>query len=230
VRPNTKLWFLVLGCRRRTTLNMKPRWARVRAGVIVGTSILAELSTKARIEEGIKQAAHESGVVTEVAHAGQLGSVEYWRQGDLSLQADDVVTRRAHLRHHGAVVDVLQLWWETALHSRRYAGLRDEAQHIGKADYMRLNRLISKATLRDWNERSANKLAAREWANDVRGGAHMFREAFMEGTRRRPLSSLARADCRGALLAVACPSLDRLCALVRAQPSTSSPTCGWRTR
>ena len=85
-------------------------------------AMLSQLEIKARIQASIREAAEEE-VVTEVESNHYLKSVAYWRQGDKELQANEKVELRAKLRFDPTVIDELQLWWETALHSRAAAGM-----------------------------------------------------------------------------------------------------------
>ena len=115
--------------------------------------------------------------------SGEQHALPFWMQGDERMCVDPaIVEKRSQLRSHPAIVDELQLWWETALHSRRETLLSDDdgAQAICRSDYVALCLKLSKATLERWDRLEAKELATHEWDADCRGRLVMTRTPFMD--------------------------------------------------
>ena len=109
-----------------TAASHHSEWQKV-GSAVRAEYVFAELEFESRIQHNLEQ---DPDVLTEVPSSKAKHAVPLWHQGNATLQRHDVIALRAHLRHHHLIVDELQRWWETALHSRREAGHHDEAQTI----------------------------------------------------------------------------------------------------
>ena len=87
-------------------------------------------------------------------------SLPYWQQFDEELNTKAAWAARRELRRHPLVVEKLSLWWECAQRSLQSSGARDR-ETLGRADYVRLSRLLHKAMLEEWDSDDAASVRRR---------------------------------------------------------------------
>ena len=157
-------------------MRRKPNWHQMNTLMNVDF-VLQELQTEARIMEN----AHDAeDVVTECGDKMEKQNMALWHQGDIALNKKEVLMARAHLRHHPLVIDELQLWWETALHSRKCEGHHDEEQTLSYHDYVHLSRRLIKCCLESTPPDELRRLAEETAKTDMRGAEMMGRSCFMD--------------------------------------------------
>ena len=154
----------------------------VRMGGFSGVGgALGELLMDTKVKHATEKAQLEAAsgaVVTEHAEGDEEG-VEYWRQGDASLNTAEALRERFALRKEASVVSVLQDFWEAALRSIQSGG-ETSAYMLSFEGYSLLLRRVYRVLLEEWDAADADSCIADDWKNDARGNDEMSREQFMD--------------------------------------------------
>lgn len=114
-----------------------------------------------------------SQVVLQVETKEQLARLPYERQGRKSVYTPPVIDERVALRRHPRIVEILELWWTTSLHTDPSgtkpsldAQLGDE---MSKAQYVLACRKLYRAMVQEWDEADCLAVSEEEWESDTDG-------------------------------------------------------------
>lgn len=136
-----------------------------------------------------QRATEHARLMTEVASSGLVvvergrdaRAVEYWQQGDESLNTVDVMKQRIALRHDARILAALLAWWETALRSE---GINDPQGRatLGAAGHKRCLTLLFTGLIDGWNADSAEGRNDLEqaWQDDSKGKGGLARDDFYD--------------------------------------------------
>ena len=116
-----------------------------------------------------------------VEQTAEAAPVPFHQQGRLSMNTAAKIDERLALRRAPMVMQALQIWWLTAQHSEREAGM--DGMYVHKDNYVQLSRKLYKALVEDWNDADATAVAEEEWTKDCEmfgGVSRMSRELFQD--------------------------------------------------
>ena len=112
-----------------------------------------------------------------------------WAYSDPLLTSLELRKARTRLRHAPVVVAELHTWWWCCQHSITpiigQSGSAKQQNHIGKVEYVRIDRLISKAMQTNFEPEAAQRAAVADWDDDEHGGGRgaaetLSRASFMD--------------------------------------------------
>ena len=83
-------------------------WKRRLGGVAAGRGLMRSLLLRQRL----KRQATSGHAITEVSNPSDLA---FWQQGDSTFYTPEMLEQRTAIRGAKPVVDILHIWWETAL-------------------------------------------------------------------------------------------------------------------
>ena len=166
----------------------------VRVGGVSGKGVIGSLLADTRVKHAAaaaERAMASGAVVHEVQSGAEIASLEYWQQGDASLNTSEALRARFALRSHAGVVEALQLFWQAALRSvttttttttdqGEAAAAAVHAPALGFEGYSMLLRRVYKALMDEWDEADADKCILDDWRNDAKGKSEIGREGLMD--------------------------------------------------
>lgn len=105
---------------------------------------------------------------------------------DLKVNTPESVQHRVQLRTHPAVIEALDMWWQTALASmERDAKTGVESSvpvgELRREQYVAIMSKVSKALLEDWDYDEATAIAEADFEHDRRGRDTLDGELFRDG-------------------------------------------------
>ena len=133
-----------------------------------------------RLEAEASQQALESGaVVHTVTNELELASIEYWKQGDASLAAEEKMAERQALRYNRKLLEVLQAFWEAAQRSLQSGG-DVSASHLHREGHAIMLRRIYRVMIKDFDPVDCEMSIADDWRRDSKGHDSLSRKAFCD--------------------------------------------------
>ena len=160
---------------------------RLRRGVNIITVLesgVVRREAMAKSLDAENQAAIASGsVIMQAASAAELEAIPLWMQGNESLNTSEVLRQRMALRYDKRVLEVLQMFWETALRSTvpiEEGGGDTRAEGITYEGYGMMLARVYRVMIKDCDDDDLEQSIEVDWQHDAKGAELLNRKAFCD--------------------------------------------------